>query len=357
MFGRQASAVALLLMGCSPGSVDGPIPDASAPVDVGATDGSTPDAPDSHGDADEPDAGDPLEVYDGPILLSETGLYADIATRTLAPGVMPFEVGYELWSDGADKQRWVLLPEGTQIDTRDIDRWSFPIGTRAWKEFRRDGVLVETRFLHKRAEGLDGWLRVAFVWNAAGTDAMAAPAGMPDAVGTAHDVPSMRDCFVCHRGVSDTLIGVSAIQLGTAEGGAFLTALADAGRLSDPPATMPSVPGPPVARDALGFLHGNCGQCHNDDHPLATRRTMRLYLPVGTPTPEESPVYRTAIGAMMSHRIEGTDTAIVPGNPSLSQLYVRISLRDYNQMPPIASEIPSPAGMATIDTWIRSLAP
>src|SRR5690349_20362108 len=72
--------------------------------------------------------GGPEIPFDGPMLLSETGLYSDIATRTLAPGDAPFDVGFELWSDGAEKQRWLLLPEGTAIDDSDVDRWSFPTG-------------------------------------------------------------------------------------------------------------------------------------------------------------------------------------------------------------------------------------
>src|SRR5687767_10090952 len=57
--------------------------DAGAPLDAdaGRDAGSRRDA-----------GADPTLVYSGPLLLSETGLYADIATRTLAEGVMPYRV-------------------------------------------------------------------------------------------------------------------------------------------------------------------------------------------------------------------------------------------------------------------------
>src|SRR5688572_2248112 len=69
-----------------------------------------------------------------PSLLSETGLYLSDMT-TLGPGVRPFEPGHELWSDAAEKKRWIALPEGEAIDTSDMDYWDYPIGTRLWKEF------------------------------------------------------------------------------------------------------------------------------------------------------------------------------------------------------------------------------
>src|SRR5690606_21407474 len=71
--------------------------------------------------------------------LSETGLYADIATETLAEGVQGFTPRFQLWTDTAEKRRWVYIPEGTQIDTSDIDEWKFPVGFKLWKEFSRDG--------------------------------------------------------------------------------------------------------------------------------------------------------------------------------------------------------------------------
>ena len=82
--------------------------------------------------------------------LSETGLYADIATGELAPGVAPFTPRFSLWSDGSEKQRWLLLPDGAQIDTSNMDEWTFPEGTKVWKQFSSAGVRLETR-LHREA--------------------------------------------------------------------------------------------------------------------------------------------------------------------------------------------------------------
>src|SRR5262249_55508478 len=87
------------------------------------------------------------EPTDYPRFLSETGLFADVKTGTLGKGVRAFQPKYVLWSDGATKRRWLYLPDGGTIDTSDMDYWTYPVGTTAWKEFTRDGVRVETRML------------------------------------------------------------------------------------------------------------------------------------------------------------------------------------------------------------------
>src|SRR5690606_29019974 len=53
-------------------------------------------------------------------LLSETGLYTDVAQKQLAPWVQPFSPRFALWSDTADKERWVYLPECALIDSSDM---------------------------------------------------------------------------------------------------------------------------------------------------------------------------------------------------------------------------------------------
>lgn len=301
-------------------------------------------------DASLPDAGadasalpSPGDVFDGPARLSETGLYADLAAGMLVEGVVPYDVRFELWSDGADKARWLFLPPGTRIDTSDPDAWVFPVGTRAWKEFRSGGVRIETRFLHKVAP--DRWENVAYVWRPDGTDADARPEGLSDAHGTEHDVPDTRACFDCHRGV-DGLIGVSAIQLGDSD------ALLD--RLSAP--VDGTIPGSPLEQSALGYLHANCGHCHGGPHPLTQLRSLRLRLPVGLGEASEAPVLQTALNAAMHHAVEGATLGIVPGAPLESQLYVRMQHRgDGWEMPPRGTERVDEEASALIRAWIEAL--
>src|SRR4051794_31271455 len=92
-------------------------------------------------DAGAPDAGCGsdvgfLDAWKGtpPEHLSGTGLYQDWAQRTLAPEARPYVPAHPLWSDGAEERRFVALPRCLRIDTGDMDHWSFPVGTRFWKE-------------------------------------------------------------------------------------------------------------------------------------------------------------------------------------------------------------------------------
>ncbi|MDW8360961.1 MAG: hypothetical protein RMK74_01060 [Myxococcales bacterium] len=303
-----------------------------------------------------PDAGvEDAGPFTGPARLSETGLYADLRAGALAEGVLPYRVRHELWSDGSDKSRFLWLPPGTHIDATDPDAWRFPIGTRVWKEFRVDGKRIETRFMEKTGDGSDPWLRVAYVWNAEQTEAFAAPDGERDAGGSAHDVPSRAQCRVCHRGAADDLLGVSLYQVGAPDGDGTLRRLVASGRIV--PSLEPrAIPGEPAAREALGYLHANCGHCHGDRHPLGAYVALRLAVPAGLERVEDAPVYATAIGRRAGHVVDGLDTIVVPGSPDRSQLVARMQTRrPEHQMPPLATERVDETGVGLVRAWIASL--
>ena len=109
------------------------------------------------GNGDATDGGANADAGDGstgdPMLLSQTGLYANIATGALAPGLQAYQPQFALWSDLATKKRWIKLPPGSKIDTSDMNYWSFPNDTKIFKEFTRDGVRVETRMIWKHGAG------------------------------------------------------------------------------------------------------------------------------------------------------------------------------------------------------------
>ena len=88
-------------------------------------------------------------------------------------------------------------------------------------------TVVETRLLWKIADAQ--WWEVAYAWTADGTDAVAAPDGGVNALGTTHDIPSQLDCNACHSNVRDVLIGVSALQLGATDGDGTLGKLVGRG--------------------------------------------------------------------------------------------------------------------------------
>ncbi len=302
----------------------------------------------------------------GPTRLSETGLYVDIAARALAPGVIPFAPAHPLWADGERKARYLLLPDGAKVDTSDMDHWTFPVGTKAWKEFWVDGKLVETRLLWKRRPepGIESWWRVAYVWSADGRDAVATVEGSPSASGTNHDVPSQEDCTYCHTLVRDGIIGASAIELSSPAGAAapaepdtgLLLPLAARNVFTNPPVREFQVPGSGIVRDALGYLHGNCGFCHNARMEELIKRKIRFRLLTTDVTPEQTGAYTTTFYTKMFHVLpNGADQAIVPGEPEQSQAYVRMTTPDLTRMPPRGTKTVDGAGSALIREWILGL--
>ena len=140
-------------------------------------------------------------------MLSETGLYASRSSHELQHDVRAYTPAFELWSDGASKRRFIMVPAGAQIDTRDADAWQFPVGTKLWKEFSVQGKRVETRYLEKLGPEADDWLMLPFVWRAQQDDAVLAVDGARDALGTPHDVPAARDCMGCHGGTPSRELG------------------------------------------------------------------------------------------------------------------------------------------------------
>src|SRR5688572_18926108 len=199
--------------------------------------------------------------------LSQTGLYDP--SGGLADGVFAYRPAFELWADGADKQRYLRLPARAVIDTSNMDSWRFPEGTRVWKEFSRAGRRLETRLIEKVGPAAADWAAVSYVWRDDGQDAVAAPSGYLDVLGSEHDAPGAGECIGCHGGRASYVLGLSAVQLAApgAPGELDLAGLEARGLLSDPPGADLSIPGTDTERAALGYLHANCGHCHNQTRP------------------------------------------------------------------------------------------
>jgi hypothetical protein len=277
-----------------------------------------------------------------------------MAKRTLGAGVRAYEPKYKLWSDGADKLRWLKLPAGQQIDTTDMDYWKYPVGMTAWKEFALDGKPVETRMLHKAGPKPTDWVMIAYQWNAELTDAIAVPDGVQNANGTQHDIPANYDCQKCHGNMKDRLLGITAIQLSHSLPGVTLSQLITDGALTNPPAGDFTIPGPAVAETALGYLHANCGHCHNPVSGVYASVSMRLWESTKQlDTLENTTGYSTTV--LQQNSFLPDLHIIEPGLPDKSELFYRISRRGNGQMPPVATEIVDDNGVATIRAFIESL--
>lgn len=307
-----------------------------------------------------------------PERLSGTGLYADVAAKSVDARNLPYEPQYPLWTDGAAKRRWMRLPEGAAIDASDPDRWEFPVGTRLWKEFAWGERAVETRYMERLADG--SWGFATYVWEPDGSDARLAPArGVPAvavAPGALHDVPGRGDCRACHEGPGRaSVLGVSALQLSPdrdplalhaaapPEGAADLASLAGAGRLRglDPAilASPPRVEAPTArSRAARGYLHANCGMCHNPTGPLAS---LGLDLAVSV-RPGARTFDPDALASPSRFRPAGLGEAplrVRPGAAASSVVLARMGSREPStQMPPLGTRRADADACALVAAWI-----
>lgn len=307
-----------------------------------------------------------LPVNQMPEDLACVGLYTNVAGKTLAPGVRAFTPAHQLWSDGAQKQRWISLPEGTKIDNTDPDSWQFPIGTKLFKEFSWNGRRVETRVFWK--EGDRHWLKGAYRWSADESAATLFAGGEVDVAGHKYYIPSAKECDQCHKGREERALGFELVSLALPQAqGMSLSVLMKEGLLSvAPPSATFAIgdDGTGRAAPALGWLHVNCGvSCHNGNSAAEGYSTgLRLRLPADGIDGRSSANFdaiETTVGVVAETPEWRNRVRIVKGNPRSSLLYMLASTRNPSdpkqQMPPIASRVADSEGVMALDAWIRAM--
>lgn len=312
-----------------------------------------------------------------PERLSETGLYdGGAAAGRIADGNLPFEPQYPLWTDGAEKARWIRLPKGTRIYAKDSGYWVFPVGTKFWKHFAFDGRKVETRMIWRARPSQ--WVFATYLWNEEQTEAFLAPESgvrnhYPIRAGAAHSIPGTAECLACHESGGTPILGFNALQLSDdrdplaphaqplPKGALTLRTLHAADRLL--PRRPDLVRHPPRLkarspreRAVLGYLSANCGSCHNERGPLAKLGLHLQYSPY-TRKNEPEVAFSTAVGVNGQYVTPGTESSqsrrIAPGRAEASAIVYRMSSRrPASQMPPLGSAIVDTEAVALIKAWI-----
>ena len=314
----------------------------------------------------EPDAGLPDDVFC-------TKLYANQDPTAYEPDVMPYTPGVALWSDGAEKHRYLYLPPSSTIDTSNLDVWKFPVGTKAWKEFVVDGVRVETRLFSKRSETL--WDSGTYIWDETGTHATLNTDPQPILLPSGYEIPKQKDCDKCHHGGADRLLGVEAVALALPDAdGVTLASLVERGALSNPPtATAIQLPEDTTgkAAKALGYLHANCGMpCHStrglgDETQLVLRlRASELWAPDGSAANLEvasTDLFKATVNqepttASIAQQFPGA-LRVTPGDHTNSLIWLVAHLRGNYQMPPLVSHKVDDVGTRQLLDWIDALSP
>jgi hypothetical protein len=306
--------------------------------------------------------------------LLETGLYANFDTLEIDARHLAFSPQYALWTDGAAKRRWISLPPGAAIDGSDPDAWVFPVGTRLWKEFAFAGQRVETRYMELQADGQ--WLYAAYAWTSDGRDAFLVPDGKRGAYplggGKFHAIPAASDCKACHKGGGSEVQGFGAIQLLGRDPDALhadvsasavdLQFLVARGLLVGLPQsalqTSRESAASPTARAALGYLHGNCGHCHNEQGPLRNvglflRQTVDGAGEGAIASTFDQPVKKPAPGLSADATLR-----IAPQHPDRSALMQRVASRyPPLQMPPLGTVLVDREAVDLLQRWIAESDP
>lgn len=312
-----------------------------------------------------------------------TGAMADL---TPAAGVVPYTVSSPLWSDGAGKSRFLVLPQGARATFSATDDWGFPDGSILIKSFyfprdRRDPEgarrLIETRLLIRDDAEPEGWTAHTYVWNDEQTEATRVIAGRQVAVDFIDEagkpgsqlylVPNTNQCGNCHtRDDKYRAIGTSTAQMNVAveRDGAPVSQiewLASEGffdaPLPSPSSALPALPDPfgdaPVEARARSYLHANCSHCHQ---PGGGGGSSGLVL-LATETS------RTKLGVCKGPVAAGSGTGahdydILPGQPDESIIPFRMTSTDPEiKMPEIPNLLPHDEGVALIREWIAAMVP
>ncbi len=296
-----------------------------------------------------------------PQLLSETGCVDPVDPTQPASGLIPYNVNSPLWSDGAEKERYLAVPDGKTITINPDADWDLPVGSVTMKTFAVNGRAIETRLFMRHDDG--NWAGYTYEWNADGKDATLLPAGKNRPVGAqTWAYPSRNQCIQCHSKAAGSTLGLETAQLN--RDGVYASTNRRANQLATldhiglftaplpaPPQSAPRLAQPAgdesLEARARGYLHANCAHCHQPNG--GGQGTMDLRY-------TKSLLETATCNADNTQGPIGDATKlIVPGDPQKSLLSVRLHATDAKRMPPISVSVIDPTGSQLIDDWITSL--
>ena len=292
-----------------------------------------------------------------PATLAEYGFFADAGADQPAAGVVSYRLNTALWSDGADKHRFLYLPAGTKAKANGEGLLGLPVGAALIKTFAFGARKIETRVLLHRAEG---WVALPYLWNAAQTEAKLALAGArvplttPAGQSISYAVPNKNQCKECHALSGAVVpIGPKARNLSAA----WLKAQHAAGRLDRVPQVASALPlwetraKAPVAAVARGYLEVNCAHCHN---PRASASNSGLDLRWEQTDPAALGINKRPVAA--GRGAGKFEFGVVPGDPDHSILLYRMaSLEGGVAMPELGKATVDPEGVAAVRAWIAGM--
>ena len=319
-------------------------------------------------------------TFDRKDKLSDYGFFqGKLSDLKPSSGVVPYVLNSPLFSNYAEKLRFIVLPEGTQATYNDTAVFAFPVGTIFIKNFyfpndfrkpAKGRQILETRLLVHEA---DGWQAYPYIWDDAQTEAYYDPAGETKTMSytnqagkkitTRYVVPNKNQCKGCHiRNEKLVPIGPSARQLnGNFDYGqglqnqlsywqnaGMLNKLIESENIPKLAVWDEEASGDLNAR-ARAYLDVNCGHCHSRSGPAST---SGLFLDIDEKDPAHLGVNKSPIAA--GRGAGNLEVDIKPGEPHNSIMIFRMKTNDPAiAMPEIGREQIHKEGVALIEEWIR----
>lgn len=315
-----------------------------------------------------------------PRTLRATGCFVGDARLAPGPDLVPYDVNSPLWTDGAFKERYMVLPVGGRVRATGDGPWTFPVGAILVKTFgfefvseegegaagALDARPVETRFLVRRQRG---WDMLTYQWNDDATDGVLLEDRLTRVyeVGAErrpvpYDFPDREQCGYCHSDEADMVIALRTPQLamdavytgGRADQLAVLEALGvfDEDAMPTPSRVFPDPMDETADLEdrARSYLAGNCAHCHQPGGWQPPPMTMDLRYDrslsdtvlCGEPIQYESPNV-------------GGAYRVAPGAPEDSNLYLRMVHDGVGRMPPLAAAVVDERATRVVRDWILSL--
>jgi uncharacterized repeat protein (TIGR03806 family) len=321
----------------------------------------------------------PLGAPEFPKLLSQTGAFADAASLKPASGIVPYEIQAPLWSDGADKRRWVSVPDGATLGYSESEPFEIPRGTVFIKHFEMalderfpdERRRLETRFWVAVSE--DAQYGVTYKWNDEQTDAellVASETDLLSIVGVDGETraqpyfyPAPADCHTCHNQPAGFALGVRTAQLNrrvvyrldrppvdqlsTWSTWGLLDTRLDAAEVHASPRLAPIADESLSLEDRVrSYWDGNCAFCHAGADGVVPGWDARHSIALEDQGLDRSP----------NNPAAGASQLIAPGSPEDSLIYLRGATTDpVLSMPPLGRNRVDDLYIDVLGRWIASL--
>lgn len=315
--------------------------------------------------------------------LSEYGFFkGKLADLVPANGVIPYDLNTPLFSNYAEKLRFIKVPEGKKVVYNDTGWFAMPTGTVVIKNFyfsndhrhpEKGKRIMETRLLVNEESG---WIAYPYIWNDEQTEAFYDVAGEKKmisyinqegkTVSTHYLIPNKNQCKGCHLENKKMIpVGIAARHLNKDflynEHGYEnqLQHWKEIGMLSGLPDDLKTVPSnalwqnenESLEKKARSYLDINCGNCHN---PKGPANTSGFFLDIRETNRTALGIYKTPVAAGQGSG--GFKYDILPGKPEQSILVYRMKTNDPGKaMPELGREQLHKEGIELISQWIRQM--